>query len=651
MVRKRVTSAPCTAAFRAREKEVAARRPAFKLVTRSRSGTPRPGLVMKGGTRRPGRTGGRDNGVAAPLCTLRALALWACAIGVLISLATIVPLESWGRRAIGLRDGRLVAAGRPLGVERVALLGALDIAAQVPSASGAALAVAMVIANPQEHSLALCASVVTLERDGGGSVEAQLAARLAGAWKQSTRSEPCYAIGADDRVVLARHDTRFFSSSAPLAAVQRASSASRIAARFVVPGGAFALDVEAAAAATRLAAARGAKRARRSAKAEVRVNAKADAQLAVSASASPSASTAEARGAKTTTAFLVLYVEVHNMVSSAQFEYTVDVRVAPRAPVVVVGALLRLPMRAAAWIARAAKVRLSPERAAQLRAAWTQAWSALRIAPTCAATQGRRRRSATAGAASEWLHRLERASYGGYERYALSYARRFVDGAERAWLDGHIVIVLLVALLLLAFVPLARRQRRDLSSAGISARNFSLARVATSSLAHADVWHLASNVGALLHVGPTLHRALACDNIALLAIYAASTLCAAAVSAFAPCRARCPPTYSVGASGAIYGCIAAVYVFSNALPTNVEGLEGEFSFIYRYILRESCSQFDSLPLTSLSTEVLDVEGFLFWAAVDALRTLFARRGVDLLGHFGGAAAGFACAAAYQQVVR
>ena len=28
---------------------------------------------------------------------------------------------------------------------------------------------------------------------------------------------------------------------------------------------------------------------------------------------------------------------------------------------------------------------------------------------------------------------------------------------------------------------------------------------------------------------------------------------------------------------------------------------GEFSFIYRYILRESCSQFDSLPLTSLTT--------------------------------------------------
>ena len=300
------------------------------------------------------------------------------------------------------------------------------------------------------------------------------------------------------------------------------------------------------------------------------------------------------------------------MVSSAEFVYTVDVRVAPRAPVVILSALLRLPLRAAAWIARAAKARLSPERAVQLRAVWTQAWSALRIAPTCAATQGRRRRDATAGAASEWLRRLERASYGGYERYALSYARRFVDGVERAWLDGHVVVVLLVSLLLLAFVPLTWRQRRDLSSVGISARNFSFARVVTSSLAHAGVWHLASNVVALLHVAPGLHRALGCDNIALLAIYAVSTLCAAAVSAFAPCRTRFPPTYSVGASGAIYGCIAAFYVLSNALPTSIEG-------------------------------------FLMWAAVDALRTLFLRRGVDLLGHFGGAVAGFACAAAYQRV--
>jgi hypothetical protein len=30
-----------------------------------------------------------------------------------------------------------------------------------------------------------------------------------------------------------------------------------------------------------------------------------------------------------------------------------------------------------------------------------------------------------------------------------------------------------------------------------------------------------------------------------------------------------------------------------------DGFEGECSFIYRYISRESCSQFDSLPLTSL----------------------------------------------------
>ena len=181
MVRRRGASAT---AFKAREKEVAARRPAFKLVPRPRLKTPRPGLVMRGGRRHPRRTGlaarlrsmlrGGDDGAAAPLCTAWALALWACVAGVLVALAMIAPLESWGRRAIGLRDGRLVARGRPLGVERVVLLGALDIVGQVPSASGAALAVAVAITNPQEHSLALCASVVTLERDSGGSVEVQL---------------------------------------------------------------------------------------------------------------------------------------------------------------------------------------------------------------------------------------------------------------------------------------------------------------------------------------------------------------------------------------------------------------------------------------------------------------------------------------------
>ena len=36
------------------------------------------------------------------------------------------------------------------------------------------------------------------------------------------------------------------------------------------------------------------------------------------------------------------------------------------------------------------------------------------------------------------------------------------------------------------------------------------------------------------------------------------------------------------------------------LATMIATMRGEFSFMYRYILRESCSQFDSLPLTSLT---------------------------------------------------
>ena len=38
----------------------------------------------------------------------------------------------------------------------------------------------------------------------------------------------------------------------------------------------------------------------------------------------------------------------------------------------------------------------------------------------------------------------------------------------------------------------------------------------------------------------------------------------------------------------------------HALDANGDGRVRGLSFMYRYILRESCSQFDSLPLTSLT---------------------------------------------------
>ena len=45
---------------------------------------------------------------------------------------------------------------------------------------------------------------------------------------------------------------------------------------------------------------------------------------------------------------------------------------------------------------------------------------------------------------------------------------------------------------------------------------------------------------------------------------------------------------------------AARYASGTTAAAIARGTEGECSFMYRYILRESCSQFDSLPLTSLT---------------------------------------------------
>ena len=63
---------------------------------------------------------------------------------------------------------------------------------------------------------------------------------------------------------------------------------------------------------------------------------------------------------------------------------------------------------------------------------------------------------------------------------------------------------------------------------------------------------------------------------------------------------------------------------------------GECSFIYRYILRESCSQFDSLPLTSSTISPAKVElgdGECALAASEVLRELRSSSGstAPLLG--------------------
>jgi hypothetical protein len=72
-----------------------------------------------------------------------------------------------------------------------------------------------------------------------------------------------------------------------------------------------------------------------------------------------------------------------------------------------------------------------------------------------------------------------------------------------------------------------------------------------------------------------------------------------------PPAASAPPANTSGATPA---ALAAMEKMRNAMKAT-DGAQGEFSFIYRYILRESCSQFDSLPLTtSLTTRGDESDG-------------------------------------------
>ena len=86
----------------------------------------------------------------------------------------------------------------------------------------------------------------------------------------------------------------------------------------------------------------------------------------------------------------------------------------------------------------------------------------------------------------------------------------------------------------------------------------------------------------------------------------ASLVCAlASVRASAPPKGFVVERVGVGAGTREYAKHPNVLrLLVGAVP---EG-EGEFSFIYRYILRESCSQFDSLPLTSLTISGAVPEG-------------------------------------------
>ncbi len=91
-------------------------------------------------------------------------------------------------------------------------------------------------------------------------------------------------------------------------------------------------------------------------------------------------------------------------------------------------------------------------------------------------------------------------------------------------------------------------------------------RLITSAFLHANEWHILFNSWALFVIGPNLERAL--GHARFLALYLLSALGGAVLGYWLDG----PNVFTVGASGAIYGLFAAVFVIGRRLNLDVRGV-------------------------------------------------------------------------------
>lgn len=126
-------------------------------------------------------------------------------------------------------------------------------------------------------------------------------------------------------------------------------------------------------------------------------------------------------------------------------------------------------------------------------------------------------------------------------------------------------------------------------------------QVLTSAFTHAEVLHLATNMIALFFLGPPLEQVL--GRARFLAVYLISALAgSAAVMWLAP-----PDSAALGASGAIFGLLGALFVVARRSGGN-----------YQLIL--------------------------IWLGINVVITVIGGAGISWQGHLGGLLGGLACAA-------
>lgn len=167
------------------------------------------------------------------------------------------------------------------------------------------------------------------------------------------------------------------------------------------------------------------------------------------------------------------------------------------------------------------------------------------------------------------------------------------------WYQGHTVVFTIVVVNIIMFVVQLTQPNLGVEYFAISRLTYSKWRLFTSTFTHGNMLHIALNMAALVHFGPRVHLLLDCDNYAFIFVYVLATFFAG-WSVYYLTSAH---TRTWGASGAIYGIMAAKFVLTGSNPS------------------------------------VGFSEFFAWIIVDTLQTVFKRPGVSWQGHFGGAFGG------------
>jgi len=122
--------------------------------------------------------------------------------------------------------------------------------------------------------------------------------------------------------------------------------------------------------------------------------------------------------------------------------------------------------------------------------------------------------------------------------------------------NGHVVVFAILMANLIMFAVQTTQNKRGVEKFAINRDTYGWQRLFTSSFTHGGVLHLLSNMSALVEFGPRLHIQLGYNSCEFICVYVVAAYFAGLVGYYLHDR----KTWCWGASGAIYGVIAAELV-------------------------------------------------------------------------------------------